>query len=177
MFTISLAFVKWFCLFVLFFVVFCCGITIPFFLSYFIKKFILCIWVCCLQAHQKRASEPITDPHGESSCGCCELNSGPLEVQLVLLTFKPSFLPPFFLFFFFFFFFLLNVWWFTGLNILDSFPHRSPILFMKLFFYIYSWLALASFLFYVQHYVKKSGLMVIKCLILCLCWKVLISLF
>jgi hypothetical protein len=42
-----------------------------------------------LQTHQKRASDPITDDC-EPSCGCWELNSGPLEEQLVLLTAEPS---------------------------------------------------------------------------------------
>jgi hypothetical protein len=35
--------------------------------------------------HQKRASDAITDGY-EPPCGCWELNSGPLEEQLVLLT-------------------------------------------------------------------------------------------
>ena len=39
----------------------------------------------CLQTHQKRASDPITDGC-EPPCGCWELNSGPLEEQSVLLT-------------------------------------------------------------------------------------------
>jgi len=43
----------------------------------------------CLQTHQKRASDPITDGY-EPPCGCWELNSGPLEEQLVLLTTEPS---------------------------------------------------------------------------------------
>jgi hypothetical protein len=43
-----------------------------------------------LQTHQKRASsDPITDGC-EPPCGCWELNSGPLEEQLVLLTSEPS---------------------------------------------------------------------------------------
>jgi hypothetical protein len=44
---------------------------------------------CSLQTHQKRASDLITDGC-EPLCGCWELNSGPLEEQLVLLTTKPS---------------------------------------------------------------------------------------
>jgi hypothetical protein len=47
----------------------------------------------CLQTHQKRASDPIKDgcelPHG-----CWDLNSGPLEGQLMLLTAEPSLQPP-----------------------------------------------------------------------------------
>ena len=45
-----------------------------------------------LQTHQKRASEPITDGC-EPPCGCWDLNSGPLEEQLVLLTSEPSLQP------------------------------------------------------------------------------------
>jgi hypothetical protein len=52
------------------------------FLSFFFFKdlFIVCIRVhcSCLQTHQKRASDPITDGC-EPPCGCWELNSGPLE--------------------------------------------------------------------------------------------------
>ena len=57
------------------------------------------VWVdcCCLQTHQKKALDPITDGC-EPPCGCWELNSGPLEEQLVLLTTEPS-LQPYFLFF------------------------------------------------------------------------------
>jgi hypothetical protein len=42
--------------------------------------FILCTWVhcSCLQTHQKRALDPITDGC-EPPCGCWDLNSGPLE--------------------------------------------------------------------------------------------------
>jgi hypothetical protein len=55
---------------------------------------ILCIWVhcSCLQTHQKRASDPITDGY-EPPCGSCELNLGPLEEQSVLLTTEPSLQP------------------------------------------------------------------------------------
>jgi hypothetical protein len=50
-----------------------------FILFYFILFY---IWVHCsdLQAHQKRASDPITDGC-EPPCGCKDLNSGPLEEQ------------------------------------------------------------------------------------------------
>jgi hypothetical protein len=53
--------------------------------------FISYMWVHgrCLQTHQKRASDPITDGC-EPPCGCWELNSGPLEEQSVLLTAEPS---------------------------------------------------------------------------------------
>jgi hypothetical protein len=54
------------------------------------------MYVChCLQTHQKRASDPITDGC-EPPCGCWELNSGPLEEQSVLLTTEPSSLQPIF---------------------------------------------------------------------------------
>jgi hypothetical protein len=49
----------------------------------FFFKDILCLSVvhcCCLQTHQKRVLDPITDGC-EPSCGCWELNSGPLEVS------------------------------------------------------------------------------------------------
>jgi hypothetical protein len=57
------------------------------FLFFFFQDlFILCIRVhSCLQTHQKRASDPITDGC-EPPCGCWELNSGALEKQSVLLT-------------------------------------------------------------------------------------------
>ena len=55
-----------------------------------------------MSAHQKRASDPITDGC-EPPCGCWELNSGPLEERLLLLTTEPSLQylspkPPSFLF-------------------------------------------------------------------------------
>ena len=58
------------------------------------EVFILCMGVhcCCLQTHQKRASDPITDGY-EPPCGCWELNSGPLEEQSVLLTTESSLQP------------------------------------------------------------------------------------
>jgi hypothetical protein len=43
-------------------------------------------------AHQKMASDPITDGC-ELPCGCWELNSVPLEEQSVLLTTDPSLQP------------------------------------------------------------------------------------
>jgi hypothetical protein len=46
----------------------------------------------CLQAHQKKASDPITDGC-EPPCDCWELNSGPLEELSVLLTAEPSLQP------------------------------------------------------------------------------------
>jgi hypothetical protein len=65
-------------------------------LSFFLKDlFILCIWVhySCLQIHQKRESDPITDGC-EPPCGFWELNSGPLEDQSVLLTAEPFLQSP-----------------------------------------------------------------------------------
>ena len=71
-----------------------CKDEIFLFFFFFNNLFILCIWVhCrCLQTHQKRASDPITDGC-EPPCGCWELNSGPLEEQSVLLTTEPSLQP------------------------------------------------------------------------------------
>jgi hypothetical protein len=62
--------------------------------SFFFKDlFISCMWVHCssLQTYQKRASD-ITNGC-EPSCGCWELNSGPLEEQSALLTTEPSLHP------------------------------------------------------------------------------------
>jgi hypothetical protein len=65
------------------------------------KLFILCIWVLCscLQTHQKRASNPITDDC-DPPCGCWKLNSGSLEEQSVLLPAEPSLQPMFYTFFY-----------------------------------------------------------------------------
>jgi hypothetical protein len=49
----------------------------------------------CVQTHQKRALDPITEDGCEPPCGCGELNSGPLEEQSVLLTAEPPLQPPF----------------------------------------------------------------------------------
>ena len=71
-----------------------------FYVSFFEKElFIVCTHVhcSCLQTHQERVSDPITDGC-EPSCGCWELNSEPLEEQSVLLTAEPSFQPLMFLF-------------------------------------------------------------------------------
>ena len=46
----------------------------------------------CLQTHQKRAPDHITDGC-EPPYGRWELNSGPLEEQSVLLTAEPSLQP------------------------------------------------------------------------------------
>ena len=46
----------------------------------------------CLQTHQKRALDPITDGC-EPPCGYWDLNSGPLEEQLVLLPTELSLQP------------------------------------------------------------------------------------
>ena len=56
--------------------------------------YILCIYyvyiLCsCLQTHQKKTSDLITDGC-EPSYGCWELNSEPLEEPSVLLTTEPS---------------------------------------------------------------------------------------
>jgi hypothetical protein len=67
-----------------------------FFLSFFKDLFILCMWIHhhCLQTHQKRTSDLITDGC-EPPCGCWELNLGLLEEQSVHLTTEPSLLLPF----------------------------------------------------------------------------------
>jgi hypothetical protein len=46
----------------------------------------------CLQTHQKRASDRIMDGWNPPY-GCCDLNSGPVEEQLVLLTTEPVLQP------------------------------------------------------------------------------------
>jgi hypothetical protein len=46
----------------------------------------------CLQTHQKRASDLITDGC-EPPCGCWDLNSEAVEEQSVLLTTEPSLQP------------------------------------------------------------------------------------
>jgi len=53
--------------------------------------FISHMWVhCrCLQTHQKKESDLITD-------GCWELSSGPLEEQSVLFTAEPALQPTYF---------------------------------------------------------------------------------
>jgi hypothetical protein len=56
----------------------------------------------CLQTHQKRASDPVTDGC-EPPCDCWELNSGPLGEQSVLLTAEPSLQPKLY--------FLFNYMW------------------------------------------------------------------
>jgi hypothetical protein len=48
--------------------------------------------VAVLQAHQKRASDSITDGC-EPPCCCWDVNSGPSQEQLVLLTTEPSLQP------------------------------------------------------------------------------------
>jgi hypothetical protein len=57
--------------------------------------YLLFIWVhcSCPQTQQKRTADSITDGC-EPSCGCWELNSGPLTTQSVLLTTEPSLQPP-----------------------------------------------------------------------------------
>jgi E3 ubiquitin-protein ligase NEDD4 len=51
-----------------------------------------CQHCSCLQTHQKKASDPITDSC-EPPCGCWELNSGSLEEQSVLITAEPPLQP------------------------------------------------------------------------------------
>ena len=60
----------------------------------FMYLFILCMCIhcSCLQTHQKRTSDFITDGC-EPPCGGWELNSVPLEEQSVLLTTEPSLQP------------------------------------------------------------------------------------
>jgi hypothetical protein len=63
-------------------------------LSLIFKKYLFMWLHCsCLQTHQKRASDPITDGC-EPPCGCRELNSVPLEEQSVLLPTEPSLQRP-----------------------------------------------------------------------------------
>jgi hypothetical protein len=80
-----------------------CIYTIVIILVFLIKKiffkdlFILYMWVhChCLETHQKRASDSITDDC-EPPSSCWELNSGPLEEQSMLLNPEPSIRNPIF---------------------------------------------------------------------------------
>ena len=51
------------------------------------------VYCSCLQTHQKRALDLITDGC-EPLCGCWDLNSGPLEEQSGLLTAEPSLQSP-----------------------------------------------------------------------------------
>jgi hypothetical protein len=70
-------------------------VRILFYLVFFLKILfiIYLLFHChCLQTHQKRPSDPITDGC-EPPCGCWDLNSGPLEEQSVLLTTEPSLQP------------------------------------------------------------------------------------
>jgi hypothetical protein len=62
-------------------------------LFFFLKIYLFYVHCRCLQTHQKMASDPITEGC-EPPCGCWELNSGPLEEQLALLTVEPSLQPP-----------------------------------------------------------------------------------
>jgi hypothetical protein len=60
---------------------------------YFFKIYLFIYYMkvhcSCLQTHQKKATDLITDVC-EPPCGCWDLNSGPLEEHLVLLTAEPS---------------------------------------------------------------------------------------
>jgi hypothetical protein len=67
------------------------------FLKFFFFKIYLLLYLgivhcSCLQTHQKRASDLITDGCGQP-CGCWDLNSRPLEEQAVLLTTDASLQP------------------------------------------------------------------------------------
>jgi len=55
----------------------------------FVRSFVLWVYCSCLQTHQKRASDLITDG-SEPPCGRWDLNSEPLKEQSVLLTTEPS---------------------------------------------------------------------------------------
>jgi hypothetical protein len=70
-------------LFVCLFVIYLLTYFIPFYMS---------VHCQCLQTHQKRASDLITDGC-EPPCGCWDLNSRPLEEQPVLLITEPSLQP------------------------------------------------------------------------------------
>ena len=65
-------------------------------MNMFLSFFFFSLHCSCLQTHQKRASNFITDGC-EPLCGCWDLNSGPLEEQLVLLTAETSHQPHTFL--------------------------------------------------------------------------------
>ena len=71
--------------------------SIPLSFSSFLKiYYVYSVLPACMPAHQKTELDLIIDGC-EPPCGCCELNSGPLEEQLELLTAEPS-LQPFFFF-------------------------------------------------------------------------------
>ena len=61
-------------------------------LTPFLLRYFMSVNNCHSRAHQKRASDLITGGC-EPPWGCWELNSGPLEVQSVLLTSEPSLQP------------------------------------------------------------------------------------
>jgi hypothetical protein len=63
------------------------------FLFPFLDLFILCEYTIAVFRHSRRGHRtPITDGC-DPPCGCWEMNSGPLEVQSVLLTAEPSISP------------------------------------------------------------------------------------
>ena len=71
-----------------------CAVSVLFRES-FLNLFIYCvcnILSACMSKGQKRAPDLIIDGC-EPPCGCWELNSGPLEEQVVLLTTEPSHHP------------------------------------------------------------------------------------
>ena len=57
-------------------------LSFSFFFFKFIYLFIIWVHCCCLETHQKRATDSIIDSC-EPPCGCWELISGHLEEQLV----------------------------------------------------------------------------------------------
>jgi hypothetical protein len=80
--------------------VICCYLGDVHGLCFFFFKdlFYLYEYTCsCLQTHQKRASDLITNGC-KPPCGCWDLNSGPSEEQSVLLTTQPSLQPIMFVF-------------------------------------------------------------------------------
>jgi hypothetical protein len=60
---------------------------------FFLKTYYMQVHCSCLQTHQKRAQDLITDGC-EPPCGCWDLNSRSSEEQSVLLTAEPSLQPP-----------------------------------------------------------------------------------
>jgi hypothetical protein len=67
-------------------------VNVTFFGFFFKKKFLCECSAAYTSAGQKRASDPLIDVC-KPQCGCLELNSGPLEEQLVLLTTEPTHQP------------------------------------------------------------------------------------
>jgi len=123
----------------------------PLFISFFKKKsYFMYIWVhcSCLQTHQKRAFDPITDGC-EPPYRCWELNSGPLEASA--LNCWDIYPVPLFIFFLFLF-----------LNYKFSFLHLD--FFAKLILYLTLPLPASLLPVLIFHFVfKKEG----ECVLLC----------